>query len=463
MAISVALGLVPNYINHNQGDYVSIFKAYDIRGIYPEEFDEGIAKKIGNCFSQIVDGKNILVSRDMRESSKPLLDALVEGILKSGKDVTDIGLASTPMMNFAVGKYGYDAGIQVTASHNPKEYNGFKTVGRETIPIGFETGLNLVKEKVEKNRLIKSKDKGKRVEKNVLFEYIDYVLRFKGEIKPMKVVIDASNGMAGYTLPSILEELPGEFVKLFFDMDGTFPNHESNPLVEKNLDTLRKVVIEEEANLGVIFDGDADRCCYVDELGNVIRPDLITGIIAEEVLVGKKGEKILIDVRTSWAVKELIEEIGCIPERVQVGHAYARRKLREVNAILGGELAGHYYFRENFYCDSGVIAFLYVLRTLSKKGKRMSELVKPLMKYPGTGEINFKTKRKDEIIAAMQDKYADGKISLLDGLTVEYEDWWFNLRKSNTEPYLRLNIEAKNTDVFEVKKKEVIERIESML
>lgn len=442
---------------------MSIFKAYDIRGIYPEEFDEGIAKKIGNCFSQIVDGKNILVSRDMRESSKPLLDALVEGILETGKDVTDIGLASTPMMNFAVGKYGYDAGVQVTASHNPKEYNGFKTVGRETIPIGFETGLNLVEEKVEKNQLIKSKDKGKRVGKNVLSEYINYVLSFKGEIKPMKVVIDASNGMAGYTLPSILEELPGEFVKLFFDMDGTFPNHESNPLVEKNLDTLRKVVIEEEANLGVIFDGDADRCCYVDELGNVIRPDLITGIIAEEVLVGKKGEKILIDVRTSWAVKELIEEIGCIPERVQVGHAYARRKLREVNAILGGELAGHYYFRENFYCDSGVIAFLYVLRTLSKKGKRMSELVKPLMKYPGTGEINFKTKRKDEIIEKMNEIYSHGKISLLDGLTVEYEDWWFNLRKSNTEPYLRLNIEARNKEIFGEKKKEVIDKIESML
>ncbi|MCK4234649.1 phosphomannomutase/phosphoglucomutase [candidate division WOR-3 bacterium] len=440
-----------------------IFKAYDIRGLYPDELNEVIAKKIGNCFAQIINGNKILVSRDMRQSSKPLLDALVEGILETGKDVTDIGLASTPMMNFAVGKYDYDAGIQVTASHNPKEYNGFKTVGKGTIPIGFETGLNIVEKKVQMNELKKSDIKGKIIGKNVFSEYKDYVLMFKGEIAPMKVVIDASNGMAGYTLPPILDELPGEFVKLFFEMDGTFPNHESNPMVEENLNELRKTVLEEKADLGVIFDGDADRCCYVDELGNIIRPDLITGIIAEEVLSGKKEEKILIDVRSSWAVKELIEEIGCIPERVQVGHAYARKKLREDNAILGGELAGHYYFRDNFYCDSGVIAFLYVLRTMSRKKETMSELVRPLMRYPGTGEINFRTEKKDEIIDTMQDKYTDGEISLLDGLTVEYEDWWFNLRKSNTEPYLRLNIEGKNTDVFEVKKKELIKQIKSML
>ncbi|MCK4583786.1 phosphomannomutase/phosphoglucomutase [candidate division WOR-3 bacterium] len=430
---------------------------------YPDELNEIIAKKIGNCFAQIIDGNKILVSRDMRQSSKPLLNALVEGILETGKDVTDIGLASTPMMNFAVGKYDYDAGIQVTASHNPKEYNGFKTVGKGTIPIGFETGLNIVEKKVQMNELKKSDIKGKIIGKNVFSEYKDYVLMFKGEIAPMKVVIDASNGMAGYTLPPILDELSGEFVKLFFEMDGTFPNHESNPMVEQNLNELRKTVLEEKADLGVIFDGDADRCCYVDELGNIIRPDLITGIIAEEVLAGNKEEKILIDVRSSWAVKELIEEIDCIPERVQVGHAYARKKLREDNAILGGELAGHYYFRDNFYCDSGVIAFLYVLRTISRKKKTISELVRPLMRYPGTGEINFKTEKKDKIIDTMQDKYADGEISLLDGLTVEYEDWWFNLRKSNTEPYLRLNIEAKNTDVFEVKKKELIKQIKSML
>ena len=441
---------------------MSIFKAYDIRGIYPEELNEEIAKTIGNCFAQIIDGKTILVSRDMRESSKSLMDALIDGILETGKDVIDIGLASTPMMNFAVGEYGYDAGMQVTASHNPKEYNGFKTVGKGTIPIGFETGLNLVEEKVKKNEIRESENKGHREEKDVLSEYTDYVLKFKGEIRPMKVVVDASNGMAGYALPQILKELPGEFIKLFFKMDGTFPNHESNPLVKENLVTLRETVVGEGADFGVIFDGDADRSCFVDEEGNIIRPDLITGIIAEEVLRGRKGEKILIDVRTSWAVKERIEELGCIPIKVKVGHAYARRKLREVNAILGGELAGHYYFRENFYCDSGVITFLYVLRTLSRKKKPISELVKPLMKYPGTGEMNFKTDKKDEIIEKMKDIYSDGNISLLDGLTVEYDNWWFNLRKSNTEPYLRLNIEAKNEKVFEKKKKEVIDRIKNV-
>ena len=442
---------------------MSIFKAYDIRGIYPDELNEVIAKKIGNCFAQIIEGKNILVSRDMRESSTPLLKALVEGILDAGKDVVDIGLASTPMMNFAVGRFGYDGGVQVTASHNPKEYNGFKTVGKETIPIGFETGLNLVEQKVEKNELERSKVRGRKMGKNVLLEYKDYVLTFSDGIRPMKVVIDASNGMAGYTLPSILNEIPGEFIKVFFDMDGRFPNHESNPLEEKNLNSLREVVLKEKADLGVIFDGDADRSVFVDEDGNIVRPDLITGIIASEVLAGRANEKILMDVRTSWAVKELIEQLNCIPIRVRVGHAYARRKLREVNAILGGELAGHYYFRENFFCDSGVITFLYVLRILSKKKKTMSELVRPLLKYPGTGEINFKTEKKDEIIDSMKNIYNDGKVSLLDGLTVEYEDWWFNLRKSNTEPYLRLNIEARNKEIFEEKKKEVIGNIEKRL
>ncbi len=442
---------------------MSIFKAYDIRGIYPEQLEEGIARKIGNCFAQIIDGKRIVTSRDMRASSKPLQDALVKGLREAGKDVTNIGLASTPMMNFAVGKYGFDGGVQVTASHNPKEYNGFKTVGRETVPIGFETGLDIVERKVNADELIMAKEPGKLVEENVLASYVDYVLSFRGTLQPLHVVIDASNGMAGYTLPPILKQLPGTYEPLFFDMDGTFPHHESNPLVDENLNALKKQVATARADLGVIFDGDADRAVFVDEEGESIRPDLITGIIAEELLQGNVGEKILIDVRTSWAVKERIEELGCIPEYVQVGHAFARKKLREVDAILGGELAGHYYFRENFYGDSGVIAFLYVLRVLSRKGRKMSEVVRPLSKYPGTGEMNFKTRHKDEIIERMRELYHDGRQSLLDGLTVEYEDWWFNLRKSNTEPYLRLNVEARTEAVFEWKKIELVKRIEQML
>jgi phosphomannomutase len=442
---------------------MSIFKAYDIRGIYPDELDEEIAHGIGNCFAQIIEGKRILTSRDMRASSKSLQDALIRGICEAGKDVTNIGLASTPMMNFAVGKFGFDGGIQVTASHNPKEYNGFKTVGRETVPIGFDSGLEEVEAKVKGNELLVAAEPGKVFAKDVLAEYVAYVLSFKGTLFPLRVVIDASNGMAGYTLPDILKSLPGTYEKLFFELDGNFPNHESNPLEKKNLAVLRKKVVEESADIGVIFDGDADRSVYVDEKGKIVRPDLITALIAEELLQGRKGEKILIDVRTSWAVKERIEELGCIPEYVQVGHAYARKKLRDVDAILGGELAGHYYFRDNYYCDSGVLAFLFILRTLSRTGKKMSELVKPLQKYPGTGELNFKTEHKDEIIEQMKKQYHDGRQSLLDGLTVEYGDWWFNLRKSNTEPYLRLNIEARNRKVFEQKKAEVIRWIEQML
>jgi phosphomannomutase len=442
---------------------MSIFKAYDIRGIYPTDLNEDLARKIGNCFSQIIQGDTILVSRDMRESSGLLKNSLIEGIIETGKDVVDIGLASTPMMNFGVGKFGFDAGVQVTASHNPKEYNGFKTVGKETVPIGYETGLNRVEEMVGNNKIFLPEKRGKRIEKNILLEYQDYVLTFADDIESMKVVIDASNGMGGYTLPGILSHIPGEFITLFFELDGTFPHHESNPMVEENLTQLRRSVREEKADFGVIFDGDADRSVYVDEKGDTVRPDLITGVIVEEVLGGRRGEKVLIDVRSSWAVKEVIEEFGCVPERVQVGHAYARKKLRDSDAILGGELAGHYYFRDNFYGDSGVIAFLYVLRTISRKKKTLSELLVPLNRYPGTGEINFKTERKDEIIEFMKNTYRDGEVSLLDGLTVEYPDWWFNLRKSNTEPYLRLNVEARDERVFDRRKKEVIDLIERRL
>lgn len=442
---------------------MSIFKAYDIRGIYPDQLSEEMARKIGNCFAQIVTGERIVTSRDMRGSSKPLQDALIGGMVEAGKEVTNIGLASTPMMNFAVGKFDFDAGVQVTASHNPRQYNGFKTVGRGTVPIGFETGLAIVEEKVRRDELHIAGCAGSVTEEDMLSAYVAYVLSFRGALLPYRVVIDASNGMAGYTLPEILKGLPGTYERLFFELDGDFPNHESNPLEPENLDALRKEVLKKEADIGVIFDGDADRSVYVDERGAIVRPDLVTGIIAGELLQGKREETILIDVRTSWAVRERIEELGCIPQYVRVGHAYARRKLREVDAILGGELAGHYYFRDNYYGDSGVLALLYVLRTLSRTGKKLSELVRPLQKYPGTGELNFRTERKDEIIEWMRQEYDDGKQMVLDGLTVEYEDWWFNLRKSNTEPYLRLNIEARNDRTFEKKRDEVLGKIERML
>jgi phosphomannomutase len=443
---------------------LKIFKSYDIRGLYSEELDEYASEKIGMATAQFLKSlkgnvKNIVVARDVRPSSNSLAGSLIKGITKAGVDVIDIGEVATDVTYFTVGHYGYDAGIMVTASHNPSEYNGFKICHENAIPISFETGLSEISEIASQTELPASEQPGRIIEKNVLDDYKRHILRFAANIRPLRIVIDAGNGMAGKMIPIIFEDLPCEFIPLFFNLDGTFPNHEPDPLKKENLRDLREKVRETKSHLGVAFDGDADRCVFVDENGKVIGCDLITAVIATELLQKEKGGTIIYDLRSSWVVPEEIKKAGGNPYREMVGHSHIKATMREKNAIFGGELSGHYYFKENYYADSGVIALIEVLNVLSHRNVPMSNLVSPLRRYYATGEINFEVEDKDGKIKQIAEHFKDGKVDNLDGITVEYKDWWFNVRKSNTEPLLRLNLEGKTNKIMEQRKKQVIDII----
>ncbi|MHC4712552.1 MAG: phosphomannomutase/phosphoglucomutase [Planctomycetota bacterium] len=423
---------------------MSIFKAYDVRGVYPDELDEKLMRKIGNAVAQFIDADRLLVSRDMRESGESLSAAFIEGATDAGVDCVDAGLLSTPGNYFAIANYGFPGGAQITASHNPKQYNGLKVSRENAIPVGSETGLAEIEKMVIGGDYKTATVKGKVVAISVLEDLKKHILKFAGDIKPLKVVIDASNGMAGLELPGVLDELPIETERLYFELDGTFPNHEANPLKESVLADLRAAVKRSGADLGVCFDGDDDRCAFVDENGEIVPSDLITAVLACDFLAREPGALILYDVRSSRAVREEIEAAGgrAVPERV--GHAFMKATLREKNGVFAGELSGHYYFRDNFYADSASIGFVKMLNVLSAEGKPFSEIMKPLRRYSNTGEINFRVEEKDAKIREIAAAFADGQISYLDGITVEYPNWWFNVRKSNTEPLLRLVLEADN-------------------
>jgi len=453
--------IVELYSSRDELINLKIFKSYDIRGVYSEELDEYTAEKIGMATALFLksakgDIKNIVVARDVRPSSNSLARSLIRGITKAGIDVIDIGEVATDVIYFAVGHYGYDAGIMVTASHNPSKYNGFKICRENAIPISFDTGLSEIAEIASQTKLPASEQLGRIIEKNVLDDYKRHILRFATNIRPLRVVIDAGNGMAGKMIPIIFAGLPCELVPLFFNLDGTFPNHEPNPLEKKNLRDLREKVRETKSHLGVAFDGDADRCVFVDENGYVIGCDLITAVIAKELLQKEKGSTIVYDLRSSWVVSEEIKKVGGNPYRERVGHSHIKATMREKNAVFGGELSGHYYFKEYYYADSGVIALIEVLNVLSHRNVPMSNLVSPLRRYYATGEINFEVEDKDGKIKQIAEHFKDGKIDYLDGTTVEYEDWWFNVRKSNTEPLLRLNLEGRTKEIMEHGKKLVI-------
>jgi len=442
-----------------------IFKSYDIRGIYSVELDEYTSEKIGMATAQFLksikdDVRNIVVARDVRPSSNSLARSLIKGITKAGIDVIDIGEVATDVTYFAVGHYNYDAGITVTASHNPSEYNGFKLCHEKAMPISFDTGLSEIAEIASQTMLPTYEQPGKVIEKNVLDDYRRHVLNFATNIRPLRVVIDAGNGMAGKMIPIIFEHLPCELIPLFFNLDGTFPNHEPNPLEKKNLRDLREMVRQTRSHLGVAFDGDADRCVFVDENSQVIGCDIITAVIAKELLQKEKGSTIVYDLRSSWVVPEEIRKAGGNPYREMVGHSNIKATMREKDAVFGGELSGHYYFKENYYADSGVIALIEVLNILSRKNVPMSNLIAPLKRYHATGEINFEVEDKDEKIKQIAEHFKDGKVDYLDGITIEYKDWWFNVRKSNTEPLLRLNLEGKTREIMEHRKEQVIDIIQ---
>ncbi|MFH2028207.1 MAG: phosphomannomutase/phosphoglucomutase [Nanoarchaeota archaeon] len=437
---------------------MSIFKAYDVRGIYPTELNEQLAYKIGRAFVTFLKVDKVAVSMDMRESSRSLKEQLIKGITDQGADVIEVeGLCSTPRNYFACWFLKAPASIMVTASHNPGKYNGFKFTREKAIPISGATGIKDIERLAIKNKFNNPEKKGTITKINITKDYKKHLLSLidVSKIKPLKIVIDAGNGMGGNDIDLILDSLPIKVTKMYFEPDGSFPNHEANPLKEENLEDLKKKVKKEKADFGIALDGDADRVFFIDENAETIPSDFITSLIAEEILKDNPGEKILYDLRSSWIVKEMIEKYGGRSNMCRVGHAFIKEQLRKEDAIFAGELSGHYYFRDNFNTDSGIIAALKVIELISIKNKKLSDLIRPLKKYYASGEINFEVEDKDKKMKELEHLYKEGKISHLDGIRIDFDDWWFNVRASNTEPLLRLNLEAKTDGLMNQKKKEI--------
>ncbi|MEE9394594.1 MAG: phosphomannomutase/phosphoglucomutase [Planctomycetota bacterium] len=440
---------------------MSVFKAYDVRGIYGDQIDEALAKKIGAAFVHLVGGGPLVVGRDMRDCAPSIAAAFIEGAREQGADVIDIGLASTPMTYYAIGSLGVNGGVQITASHNPSEYIGMKFCRKDCVPISYESGIKVLETACEKPQPapMAASEQGSLEERSITEGYVGHVTEWVGEPIKLKCVLDAGNGMAGLEMPPILKALDIESECLFFELDGTFPNHEANPLEEKNLQDVIKSVRASGADVGVAFDGDSDRCRFVDERGVVVANDVLTALIAIEMLRRQPQTAVVYDLRSSRVVAEEVKKAGGKPIKERVGHSFIKATMRANKASFGGELSGHYYFEKNFTSDNAAIAMLIVLDIMTRENKKLSELIAPLDRYPATGEINFDVEDKDGMIAKIRERYADGRINDLDGVTVEYDTWWFNVRKSNTEPKLRLNLEADDVATLEAKKVELVKML----
>ena len=437
----------------------AIFKAYDIRGIYPDELDEAGAYAIGRAYVEEFEARRIAVGRDMRLSSPPMQRAVMEGAADAGAEVLDLGMVGTEMVYFAVGDLGLDGGIAVTASHNPKEYTGMKIVRRGALPVGGDSGLLDIRTRALDGEP-HPKGSGSIREVDVWPQFVERVLSFVdvAAIKPLRVVIDAANGMAGVMLPPVLERLPIDAVPYFFEPDGTFPNHEPNPLLPENREFIVSKTLERGGDLGVAFDGDADRCFFVDDRGDFVPGDFVTALLAEAVLEKEPGAKVLYDVRASWAVPETIRAAGGEPLINRVGHAFFKQRMRREGAAFGGEVSGHYYFREFSQADSGVIPFLLMLELISRKGRRLSEILAPYReRYFLTGELNTAVEDVPLKLRELEERFGpEGTLSDLDGMSVDSADWHMNVRPSNTEPLLRLNLEARSQELMERKRDEVL-------
>jgi phosphomannomutase len=443
-----------------------VFKAYDVRGTYPDQIDEDGAEAVGRAYVEQFEPRRIAVGRDMRLSSPQVQAAVIRGAAGAGADVLDLGLVGTEMLYFAVGSLGLDGGIAVTASHNPKEYTGMKIVRRGALPVGGESGLLDVRDRaVSGAATSRGLTPGQVQEYDVWPAYVERVLSFVdvSEMRPLRVVIDAANGMAGAMLAPVLERLPIEAVRCFFEPDGSFPNHEPNPLLPENREFIVRKTLEEGADLGVAFDGDADRCFFVDDGGEFVPGDFATALLAETVLEREPGAKIIYDVRASWAVPEAIERAGGVPLVNRVGHAFIKARMRKEDAAFGGEVSGHYYFRDFSQADSGVVPFLLMLELVSRRGRRLSEILAPLReRYFISGEINARVTDVALKLQELKERYAtEGRVSHLDGVSVDAGDWHFNVRPSNTEPLLRLNLEARSRELMERKRDELLELIRS--
>jgi phosphomannomutase len=441
-----------------------VFKAYDVRGIYPDELDEAGAEAIGRAYVEQFEPRRMAVGRDMRVSSPAMQAALMRGAAAAGADVLDLGLVGTEMLYFAVGSLGLEGGAMVTASHNPKEYTGMKLVRRGALPVGGESGLLDVRDRAVADAATNASEPGRIEPHDIWPAYVEQVLSFVdvGAIQPLRVVIDAANGMAGTMLPPVLEQLPLEAVRCYFEPDGTFPNHEPNPLLPENREFIVRKTLEEGADLGVAFDGDADRCFFVDDSGEFVPGDFVTALFAESVLEKEPGAKVIYDVRASRAVPDTIERAGGVPLVNRVGHAFIKARMRKDDAAFAGEVSGHYYFRDFSQADSGTVPFLLMLELISKRGRRLSEILAPLRsRYFITGELNTPVPDVALKLQELKERYADGRVSHLDGISVDFDDWHFNVRPSNTEPLLRLNLEAMSEELMERKRDEVLEVIRS--
>jgi phosphomannomutase len=443
-----------------------VFKAYDVRGIYPGQLDEVGAEAIGRAYVEQFEPRRMAVGRDMRLSSPAMQEALIRGATAAGADVLDLGLVGTEMVYFAVGSLELEGGIMVTASHNPKEYTGMKLVRRGALPVGSESGLLDVRDRaLASNTVLQSRSGGSVEAYDIWPAYVERVLSFvdAGTIKPLRVVIDAANGMAGAMLPPVLERLPVEAVRCHFEPDGSFPNHEPNPLLPENREFIVQKTLEEKADLGIAFDGDADRCFFVDDTGEFVPGDFVTALFAESVLGKEPGAKIIYDVRASRAVPETVERDGGVPLVERVGHAFIKARMRKDDAAFAGEVSGHYYFRDFSQADSGVVPFLLMLELISKRGARLSEILAPLRsRYFITGEINTPVPDVALKLQELKERYGgDGRVSHRDGISIDFDDWHFNVRPSNTEPLLRLNLEATSQELMEQKRDEVLGLIRS--
>jgi phosphomannomutase len=440
-----------------------IFKAYDIRGVYPGEVNEDAARAIGGAFVAYLKAQRIAVGRDMRLSSPTLAQAFIDGATAQGANVVDYGMIATDMLYFAVARDGHDGGVQITASHNPKQYNGMKMVRKQAFPLSGEEGLGEIRQMIADNALPPAAEhRGQVTTKDVLEAYVEHVMAFidPSVIKPFNVVLDAGSGMGGLVAPKLFERLPCRTTRLCFEIDGRFPNHEANPLIEENRRDIVERVVAEKADVGIAWDGDADRCFFIDGSGGFVSGDFVTALLAEAFLIRHPGSTIIYDLRASHAVKDTVARYGGTALMNRVGHAFFKRRMRETNAIFGGEVTGHYYFRDNFFADNGFIPALLILELMSRKGQTLQALLQPLAeRYFISGEINTKLKSMDEVpakLVAIGARYADGRQYELDGLSVEYPDWHFNVRPSNTEPLLRLNLEATTGSLMEQKRDQVL-------
>src|SRR5438445_2332869 len=445
-----------------------IFKAYDVRGIYPTEVNEDAVRAIGAAFVVYLKAKRIAVGRDMRLSSPALAAALIDGATSQGADVVDYGMIATDMLYFAVARDKHDGGVQITASHNPKQYNGMKMVRQEAFPLSGDEGLLEIRQMIENNAFPPPAERrGLVTTKDVLDDYVGHVMSFidPSVIRPFNVVLDAGSGMGGLVAPKMFERLPCKTTRLCFTIDGRFPNHEANPLIEENRRDIVDRVVAEKADVGIAWDGDADRCFFIDGAGEFVSGDFITALLAEAFLLKQPGATIIYDLRASHAVRDVTARHGGTALMNRVGHSFFKRRMRETDAIFGGEVTGHYYFRDNFHADNGFIPALLILELMSKKGRSLHELLEPLRRrYFISGEINTKVASMDAVAAkleAIAARYADGRQYRLDGLSVEYPDWHFNVRPSNTEPLLRLNLEATTPALMAMKRDEVVALIRS--